>query len=71
MSDYRTTLRSATDADFVNALRDVLGFGPLRQDGRVAAEAAREKCRRGRARSFDGPRGWNWQNDPRARSKRP
>lgn len=68
---YQASLRSSTDADLVNALRACLGLDPLRQDGRVEAERDRPKFSRGRARTSSGPRGWNWRDDPRARSKRP
>jgi len=60
--NYTHTLRSSTDADFVNALREWLGLDPLRCDGRVAAEKARPKLARGSARKFSGPRGWNWKD---------
>lgn len=69
MRPYLSTLRSSTDADFVNALRFVLGQEPLRQDGRTEADEHRTRHGRGRKPRPLGPRGWNWQDDPRARSK--
>lgn len=70
MRPYLSTLRSATDADFVNALRAVFGQDPLRQDGRAERDDT-QHARRGRQPRARGPRGWNWQDDPRARSKSP